>query len=243
MGREDYRADVADPSMSFRVFLNHSLARVFSFFLKKSMHISSTNQSTALPVMEQFYTIQGEGSFTGTAAYFIRLAGCDVGCTWCDVKESWSAEGYPRISPEELAKAAKESGTEVVVITGGEPAMYDLTELTVIMQSLGLRTHIETSGTHPLTGSWNWVCFSPKKFKKPLPDVYQKANELKVIGFNKHDLKWAETHMEFVRKDCLLYIQPEWSNSEEMLPLIINYVKENPRWKISLQTHKFMDIP
>src|SRR5690606_19870460 len=156
-----------------------------------------------LPVMEQFYTIQGEGSFTGCAAYFIRLAGCDVGCVWCDVKESWNAEGSPVIETVNLAQAAEASGTEIVVVTGGEPAMYDLDSLTIELQNKGLRTHIETSGAHPIRGNWHWVCFSPKKFKKPLPEAYEKADELKVVIFNKHDFKWAETHAELVRKDCL----------------------------------------
>jgi len=196
-----------------------------------------------LPVMEQFYTIQGEGSFTGCAAYFIRLAGCDVGCVWCDVKESWNAEGFPVVETTNLAEAAKASGTEIVVVTGGEPAMYDLDSLTHELQNKGLRTHIETSGTHPIRGNWHWVCFSPKKFKKPLPEAYEKADELKVVIFNKHDFKWAETHAELVRKDCLLYLQPEWSKAEEMMPLITAYVKANPRWKISLQTHKYLGIP
>ncbi|NEN23181.1 radical SAM protein [Cryomorpha ignava] len=205
--------------------------------------ISKPKTGLQLPVMEQFYTIQGEGSFTGCAAYFIRLAGCDVGCVWCDVKESWNAEGYPVLETTDLAEVAKESGTEIVVVTGGEPAMYDLNSLTSDLQNKGLRTHIETSGTHPIRGNWHWVCFSPKKFKKPLPEAYEKADELKVVIFNKHDFKWAETHAELVRKDCLLYLQPEWSKAEEMMPLITAYVKENPRWKISLQTHKYLGIP
>lgn len=205
--------------------------------------ISNTKTGLQLPVMEQFYTIQGEGAYTGSAAYFIRLAGCDVGCVWCDVKESWNAEGFPVLETADLAKAAKESGTEIVVVTGGEPAMYDLTSLTNELQSRGLRTHIETSGAHPIRGNWHWVCFSPKKFKKPLAEAYDKADELKVVIFNKHDFKWAETHAELVRKDCLLYLQPEWSKAEEMMPLITAYVKANPRWKISLQTHKYLGIP
>lgn len=205
--------------------------------------ISKSKTGLQLPVMEQFYTIQGEGSYTGSAAYFIRLAGCDVGCVWCDVKESWTAEGFPVLETTDLADEAKESGTEIVVVTGGEPAMYDLNSLTSELQSRGLRTHIETSGAHPIRGNWHWVCFSPKKFKKPLPEAYDKADELKVVIFNKHDFKWAETHAELVRKDCLLYLQPEWSKAEEMMPLITAYVKDNPRWKISLQTHKYLGIP
>ncbi len=204
---------------------------------------SLTETGLQFPVMEQFYTIQGEGAFTGSAAYFIRLAGCDVGCVWCDVKESWNTEGYPVVASSELVVAALNSGTEIVVITGGEPAMYDLNNLTQELQEKGLRTHIETSGAHPIRGVWHWVCFSPKKFKQPLPEAYEKADELKVVIYNKHDFKWAETHTEKVRKDCLLYLQPEWSRQEEMTPLITQYVKDNPRWKISLQTHKYMGIP
>lgn len=231
--------------MSFRVFLNHGLAQVFSFY--KDYMQSSLNpvveSGIELPVMERFYTIQGEGAHTGTAAYFIRIAGCDVGCVWCDVKESWHTQGYPVVNVGNLAKEAQASGTKVVVVTGGEPTLYNLNELTLELQKRNLRTHIETSGTNPITGKWHWVCFSPKKFKKPVPDAYQKADELKIVVFNKHDLQWAETHAQKVKKDCLLYLQPEWSKAEEMLPLITAYVKENPRWKISLQTHKYMGIP
>lgn len=196
-----------------------------------------------LPVMEQFYTLQGEGAYTGSAAYFIRLAGCDVGCVWCDVKESWHTEGYPVVEAKELSTLAAESGTNIAVITGGEPTMHDLNILTKDLQSKGIRTHIETSGTHPLTGDWHWICFSPKKFKKPLTEIYTQADELKVVVFNKSDFKWAETHAAEVRNDCLLYLQPEWSRSKEMMPLITEYVKANPRWKISLQTHKYLGIP
>ncbi len=215
-------------------------------FFNQPMHspeLSQTLSKDVLPVMESFYTIQGEGAFTGQAAYFIRLGGCDVGCVWCDVKESWDAEVHPKVKVEKLVTDAKASGTQIVVVTGGEPAMHDLTVLTQELKNAGLRTHIETSGAHALTGTWDWVCFSPKKFKAPLPVVYEQANELKVVVYNKHDFKWAETHREMLRKDCLFYLQPEWERSNQMLPLIIDYVKENPHWKISLQTHKFMDIP
>lgn len=197
----------------------------------------------ALPVMEQFYTIQGEGKHTGSAAYFIRLAGCDVGCVWCDVKESWHTDGYPKLPASELVSAAANSGSSIAVITGGEPAMHNLIELTTALQDAGLRTHIETSGAHPISGSWHWICLSPKKFKKPLPEASAMADELKVVVYNKHDFKWAEEHAMNVRETCELFLQPEWSRSEEMLPLIIDYVKAHPKWKISLQTHKFMQIP
>lgn len=200
-------------------------------------------ESQTLPVMEQFNTIQGEGAFTGSAAYFIRLGGCDVGCVWCDVKESWDHDAHPTEPVSDLVQKAQKSGVEIAVITGGEPAMHNLELLTSELKNAGLRTHIETSGAHPLTGNWHWICFSPKKFKSPLPEFYPQADELKVVIYNKHDFKWAETHAQRVRKDCQLFLQPEWSKSDKILPLIIDYVKTNPRWRISLQTHKFMDIP
>ncbi|MEM9052094.1 MAG: 7-carboxy-7-deazaguanine synthase QueE [Bacteroidota bacterium] len=203
----------------------------------------STPKVATLPVMEEFYTIQGEGAHMGTAAYFIRIGGCDVGCVWCDVKESWDASAHQQKSIEGLTQRAKDSGAEIVVVTGGEPAMYDLTELTTLLQQAGLRTHIETSGAYALTGSWHWVCFSPKKFKSPIDAVCQEADELKVIVYNKHDFKWAETHASKVRKDCQHFLQPEWDKAAAMTPLIIDYVKTNPKWRISLQTHKYMDIP
>ncbi|MBO3700706.1 radical SAM protein [Fabibacter sp. E12] len=193
--------------------------------------------------MEAFYTIQGEGHFSGNSAYFIRLGGCDVGCVWCDVKDSWNADQWPRESVKEIVDKAKAHPTRLVVVTGGEPLMYDLTELTSALKANGLQTNIETSGAHPLSGDWNWVCFSPKKFMKPRDEFYQSADELKVVVYNKSDFKWAEEHATKVNPDCLLYLQPEWDKSETMLPEIIDYVKDNPQWKISLQTHKFMQIP
>jgi len=196
-----------------------------------------------LPLMEDFYTIQGEGYYQGHAAYFIRLGGCDVGCVWCDVKESWDAEAHPKVSVQEMVGRAKASGTEIVVITGGEPALYDLTLLTNELKKAGLKTNIETSGAYPLTGTWDWVCFSPKKFKTPDASIYPLANELKVIVYNKSDFKWAEDFAKVVNHDCELFLQPEWSKEKEMLPLIIEYVKTNPQWKVSLQIHKYMNIP
>lgn len=204
---------------------------------------TTSNATMALPLMEDFYTIQGEGFYQGHAAYFIRLGGCDVGCVWCDVKESWDASAHPVVSVDEMVKRAKASGTELVVITGGEPAMYDLTLLTSELKKAGLRTNIETSGAYELTGSWDWVCFSPKKFKAPVPSVYKEANELKVIVFNKSDFQWAEEFASVVSSTCQLFLQPEWSKEKEMLPQIIDYVKANPKWKVSLQIHKYMNIP
>lgn len=197
----------------------------------------------SLPVMESFYTIQGEGFYQGHAAYFVRLGGCDVGCVWCDVKESWDASIHPKIEIKEIVDRAKSSGTELVVITGGEPAMYDLNLLTSELQNAGLRTNIETSGAYPLTGTWDWVCLSPKKFKPAHPSVFEKASELKIIVYNKSDFEWAEEHAAKVRASCELFLQPEWSREKEMVPLIIEYVKKNPQWKISLQIHKYMNIP
>jgi 7-carboxy-7-deazaguanine synthase len=199
--------------------------------------------STVLPLMESFYTIQGEGFYQGHAAYFIRLGGCEVGCVWCDVKESWDAAAHPLVNISEMAEMAKSSGTEIVVVTGGEPAMYDLASLTMALKEAGLRTNIETSGVYPLTGTWDWVCFSPKKFKAPHSSVFEQANELKVVIYNKSDFEWAEEHASGVGTDCQLYLQPEWSREKEMVPLIIDYVKSNPKWKISLQIHKYMNIP
>jgi organic radical activating enzyme len=196
-----------------------------------------------LPLMEDFYTIQGEGFYQGYAAYFIRLGGCDVGCVWCDVKESWDASAHPLLSVNEMSERAKASGTEIVVVTGGEPVMYNLSSLTQKLKLSGLRTHIETSGVYPLTGTWDWVCFSPKKFKTPDSSIFQQANELKIIVFNKSDFAWAEEFAAKVSPSCHLFLQPEWSKEKEMLPLIIRYVKANPRWQVSLQVHKYMNIP
>ena len=197
----------------------------------------------ALPLMEQFYTIQGEGFFQGHAAYFIRLAGCDVGCVWCDVKESWDASQHTRVSVNDIVLQAAKSGAQIAVITGGEPAMYDLTNLTQSLTDAGLRTHIETSGAYPLTGAWNWVCFSPKKFKPPHASIYTQAHELKIIVYNKSDFEWAQDFANKVNADCELFLQPEWSKVNEVLPFIIEYVKKHPRWQISLQAHKYMNVP
>ena len=197
----------------------------------------------SLPLMEDFYTIQGEGAYQGHAAYFIRLGGCEVRCVWCDVKDSWDVNAHPIVKTEVMAQRAKASGSEIVVVTGGEPTMHDLSELTKELKNAGLRTHIESSGAYPLTGKWDWVCFSPKKFKIPDPSFAPLANELKVVIFHKKDFDWALEFANKVTPDCQLYLQPEWSKEKEILPLIISFVKANPRWKISLQVHKYMNIP
>ena len=193
--------------------------------------------------MESFYTIQGEGFHQGRAAYFIRLGGCDVGCHWCDVKESWDVSAHPVVSVEQLAKQTIVHPAEIVVVTGGEPLMHNLDELCKALHKKGKRTHIETSGVYPVTGKWDWICFSPKKFKDPHESGFPLANELKIIIFNKSDFEWAESLAKKVNPACKLYLQPEWSKQKEMLPVMINYVKNNPKWEISLQIHKFMDIP
>ena len=204
--------------------------------------MNQTHTAT-LPVMEQFYTIQGEGAHQGKAAYFIRLGGCDVGCVWCDVKESWDADAHPQLTISEIVEDTLKFPPSIAVITGGEPAMYNLEALCLALKNNGIRTHLETSGSHPLTGYWDWICFSPKKFKAPLAEYYSKANELKIIVYNKHDFKWAESFAEQVHEDCHLFLQPEWGKESQVLPLIIDYVKANPKWRISLQVHKYINVP
>jgi 7-carboxy-7-deazaguanine synthase len=197
---------------------------------------------TKLPVMEAFYTLQGEGFHAGKAAYFIRLGGCDVACHWCDVKDSWPMDTHPMFSVDEIVSKAIENQGRLAVITGGEPLMHNLEELTSQLQNAGFQTNIETSGVYKLSGNWDWVCFSPKKFKKPTDEIYDFAHELKVIVYNQSDFEFAEEHAAKINKDCHLLLQPEWSKSEIMLPQIIEYIKNNPKWRISLQTHKFMGI-
>ena len=211
--------------------------------MKITSTIESGTLNLELPLMEDFYTIQGEGSYQGNAAYFIRLGGCDVGCVWCDVKASWPAEAHPKVEVQVMVDRAKQSGAPITVITGGEPAMHDLHALTVALNKFGLRRHIETSGAYPLTGTWDWICLSPKKFKAPDESVYPIAHELKIIVFNKSDFDWAEKEAAKVSSECKLFLQPEWSKEKEMLPMIVEYVKKHPQWRISLQVHKYMDIP
>ena len=212
---------------------------------------SNTTDTNLLPVMESFYTIQGEGFFQGKAAYFIRLGGCDVGCFWCDVKESWDASAHPLYTIEQITERAVQDVTAVTpdtfpviaVITGGEPLMHQLYELTESLQIAGFATNIETSGSSPLSGYWDWICLSPKKFKAPLPEVAQAANELKIIIYNKHDLEWAEQHLGMVSTGCKLYLQPEWSKAAEVTPYIVDYIKTHPHWALSLQIHKYINVP
>ena len=200
------------------------------------------DQGKMLPLMEEFYTIQGEGYHTGKAAYFIRVGGCDVGCHWCDVKESWNAEIHPPTHVNTIVKHAKKY-SDTVVITGGEPLMWSMNYLTSELQNHGIKTHIETSGAYSFSGVWDWFCLSPKKTKLPLDEVYKEANELKMIIFNKSDFKFAEEQAAKVSVNCELFLQPEWSKKEKMTELIVEYVMKNPKWKISLQTHKYLNIP
>ena len=202
-----------------------------------------TQDVKVLPVMEHFYTLQGEGSYQGQAAYFIRLGGCDVGCVWCDVKESWDASNHPFLSIDEIVMHVQQTPARIVVITGGEPLLHDLTELTNHLKNGGFRVHIETSGSSPLSGTLDWITLSPKKFKAPLPEVLPYANELKIIVFNKSDFIWAEEYAAKVSTTCKLYLQPEWTKAQLITPLIISYIKSHPQWQLSLQIHKYINVP
>ncbi|WP_462250418.1 7-carboxy-7-deazaguanine synthase QueE [Ferruginibacter sp.] len=196
-----------------------------------------------LPVMEHFYTLQGEGFHQGKAAYFIRLGGCDVGCVWCDVKDSWDAEKHPKYNIEFIISNVEKTAAKLVVITGGEPLMHNLDALTAALLSKGFETNIETSGAHILSGSWDWICLSPKKFKAPLPEILPFANELKIVVFNKSDFDWAEEYAAKVSPSCKLFLQPEWDKAAIVTPLIIEYIKANPKWELSLQIHKYINVP
>jgi len=198
---------------------------------------------TTLPVMEAFYTLQGEGFHQGRAAYFIRLGGCDVGCSWCDVKESWDVSAHPHQSISDIVKEASKHNGRLAVITGGEPLMHNLDQLTSALHEAGFETNIETSGSSTLSGEWDWICLSPKKFKFPLPEILPVANEIKVIIYNKTDFAWAEKYAALVSPDCKLYLQPEWGKANQMVPLIVDYIKAHPRWELSLQIHKYINVP
>lgn len=193
--------------------------------------------------MESFYTIQGEGYHQGKAAYFVRLGGCDVGCVWCDVKDSWDMSQHPLRTITDIVAEIKSTPAQMVVVTGGEPLMHDLTVLTAELKLYGLARNIETSGSHPLSGEWDWICLSPKKFKPPLENILSKAHELKVVVFNKSDFQWAEEYADRMSSSCKLYLQPEWSKDAVITPLIVEYIKQNPRWELSLQLHKYINVP
>ncbi len=193
--------------------------------------------------MEAFYTLQGEGYHQGKAAYFIRLGGCDVGCVWCDVKESWDANAHPVKTIKEIIQEAKKYPARLAVVTGGEPLMHNLTVLTNELHTAGFETNIETSGSSALSGNWDWICLSPKKFKEPLPEILSFADELKVVVFNRSDFAWAEKYAALVSEKCKLYLQPEWEKSSIVTPIIIDYIKANPQWELSLQIHKYINVP
>ena len=195
------------------------------------------------PVMEMFYSLQGEGFHQGSAAFFIRLAGCDVGCVWCDVKESWDASKHPTLSTKEIVDAALAHPGRKAIITGGEPLLHNLLSLTNALHKAGFQVHLETSGSSPLSGNFDWICVSPKKFKAPLSEVLEKADELKVVIFNKHDFDWAIQNAALTKSDCKLFVQPEWDKSKEMLPLCIEFVKSHPNWELSAQLHKYIQVP
>jgi len=207
---------------------------------KEKYHLE---QGKKLPIMEDFFTIQGEGFFAGTPAYFIRIGGCDVGCHWCDVKESWDFNAHRLVSIDNIINNLKQFNVNTVVITGGEPLIYNLDLLCNQLQQSSYQLHLETSGAYSLSGKWNWICLSPKKNQPPLEEVVKKSDELKVIIHNNDDFKWAEKYAQQVRKNCRLYLQPEWSKKEQMMPKIVAYTQSNPKWTVSLQIHKYMGIP
>ena len=209
----------------------------------RNMTVITENRVATLPVMEAFYTIQGEGFHQGKAAYFIRLGGCDVGCVWCDVKESWDVTRHPQQKIEEIVAEASQHPGRLAVVTGGEPLMHDCSGLTAALHNAGFVTNIETSGAYELSGEWDWICLSPKKFKPPVPDILQKADELKVVIYNKSDFDWAAKYALQVSSACKLYLQPEWERSSKMTPLIIEYIKGHPQWEFSLQLHKYIHVP
>tara|TARA_B100000530_G_C15756830_1_gene407887 strand:- start:45 stop:692 length:648 start_codon:yes stop_codon:yes gene_type:complete len=205
--------------------------------------IINKSDGKVLPIMERFYTVQGEGYHQGKASYFIRTAGCNVGCHWCDIKDSWDASIYPMLKVEEIASDAASFPMKIAVVTGGESLMFNMGPLTKALKEQGLQRHIETSGAYGMSGNWDWICVSPKKFKQPLNDNLKLADELKVVVYNKSDFDWAIENAEKVKNDCKLYIQPEWNKAYQMMPDIVSFIKENPEWNISLQIHKYMNIP
>lgn len=204
---------------------------------------SGLDSGRLLPLMEEFYTIQGEGFHSGKPAYFIRLGGCDVGCHWCDVKESWDANAHPLTAADQIVENASKFPAKAIVVTGGEPSAFNLTYLTSELKKKGFQTFIETSGAYPLSGEWDWICLSPKKTLPPKEENFKRAHELKVIIYNKDDFRWAEENAAKISANCLRLLQPEWSRAKQMMPLIVDYVMEHPEWNVSLQTHKYMNIP
>jgi len=212
-------------------------------YAAKGSEMQIDSRPTTLPLMEAFYTLQGEGFHQGRPAYFIRLGGCDIGCVWCDVKESWDVEAHPKVEVRQIVNDALHHPGRLAVITGGEPLMHDCEYLTTELQLAGFETNLETSGAYPLSGKWNWICVSPKKFKPPLPQVLAQADEFKVVINHKSDLEWMKQFMTFLPEKCKLFLQPEWSRSQAILPLLIEFAKSDPAWRVTLQTHKYLNIP
>lgn len=206
------------------------------------MNITGNILKTEYPIVEIFYSIQGEGYHQGTAAHFIRLGGCDVGCVWCDVKDSWNAEDHPNMDLDSIGAELNKNQKGIIIVTGGEPLMYGLDPMTKYLKGAGYQLHLETSGAYPISGEWDWVCISPKKFKPPVDSICQYADELKIVVFNASDFEWAEKYAEKVKPECNLYLQPEWGKEKEMMPLIAEYAKKHPKWMISLQIHKYLNI-
>ena len=196
-----------------------------------------------LPIVELFYSLQGEGNFTGQAAIFIRLAGCPNACSWCDAKNTWNANDFPLFSVEEIVEKARSYPSKIAIITGGEPLLHSLDNLCLALQNAGFRTHIETSGVEKFSGSWNWICLSPKCQNPPIATAFEKVNELKIIISSPTDFAFAEENAKKVKPECLLFLQPEWSQQQTIVPLITDYIQQNPQWRLSLQTHKFLNIP
>ena len=203
---------------------------------------SAVSKGEELPLMEAFYTLQGEGYHKGAAAFFVRIGGCDVGCHWCDVKESWDPARHPATSIDTIVAQAK-AYSNTVVVTGGEPLMWNMNPLTEALHRADIKIHIETSGAYPLSGHWDWFCLSPKKNKAPLKAAYTRADELKIIIYNKDDFRFAEEQAKKVGANCHLFLQPEWSRRETVMPLMVDYVLAHTKWKVSLQTHKYLNIP
>jgi len=209
----------------------------------KGIRMNELPKTEKLPLMESFYTLQGEGFHTGRPAWFIRLGGCDVGCVWCDVKESWNPDAHPKFSIESMVMNALENPGRLAVITGGEPLMHNLDALTDGLKAAGFETNIETSGAYPLSGNWDWICLSPKKFKLPIPEVLAAAHEFKVVVYHRSDIEWMQQFLPQLSPDCKLFLQPEWSKAEDITPLLLDFIKQNPAWRLSLQTHKYLNIP
>lgn len=209
--------------------------------MNQNIEKTKVKSGKILPLMETFTTIQGEGFHSGKSAHFLRIGGCDIGCHWCDIKESWNSSLYPLVKVEKILESIN-SLTDLVIISGGEPLIWNMAHLTGALKKINKKVHLETSGAYELSGHWDWICLSPKKNKPPIPALFKKANELKVIVYNKDDLTFAKQNAKYVEKDCILYLQPEWSKKEKVMPMISKFMLENPNWRLSIQTHKYLGM-